>query len=122
MTTLPVGTVAGAVYIVTAPLAVEDRLKVPQEPEGEQPQFTPPLAESLETFAETEAVPPMLMAPGGAVAKATEIAGGGGGFPPPELPPPQAQRKAKPTKSRGTTFQFIGSPGRARIWKPCIGM
>jgi len=85
----PAGTAAGAVYIVAAPLPVEDRLNAPQDPEGTQLQFTPALAESLETLAEMEAVPLMLKDPGGAVENPTEIVGGGG-LPPPELvPPPQ---------------------------------
>jgi len=72
---------------VVAPVAVEDRLNVPQDPEGAQLQFTPALAESFETLAETEAVPPVFNDPGGAVAKATEIVGGGGGL---LVPPPHA--------------------------------
>ena len=48
---------AGAVYVVLAPLAVCAGLKVPQDAAGEQLQSTPAFAESLETVAESVAVP-----------------------------------------------------------------
>jgi hypothetical protein len=54
--TLPA--VAGAVYVVAAPLAVCVGLNVPQEAAGAQDQSTPALELSLETVTVREAVAP----------------------------------------------------------------
>lgn len=56
VTVLPVGTAAGAVYMVAALLAVATGLKLPQAPALPQVtvQFTPPFAESLLTTAVSE--------------------------------------------------------------------
>jgi hypothetical protein len=54
----PVGTIAGAVYIVAIPLAVEGRLNNPQASAGAQLQATPACVLSFDTVAETTAVPP----------------------------------------------------------------
>jgi hypothetical protein len=56
----PVGTVAGAVYVVAAPLAVFVELKVPQLVEP-QLQVTPALFTSLATVAVRLAVPDVAM-------------------------------------------------------------
>lgn len=89
MVTLPpVGTVAGAVYVVMLPLGVEVGLKAPQAAAGVQLQVTPPAAESFCTVAATLAVPPVASAAGGLVESVTEMDGGGGGGPDTvELPP-----------------------------------
>jgi hypothetical protein len=84
----PVGTFAGAVYVVAVPLAVVAGVKVPHE---ELPQVTdhvtPPLLLSLLTTAVSDAVAPAVIEVGGAGLRLTEIAGGFGPLPP---PPPQA--------------------------------
>lgn len=95
MVTLPpVGTVAGAVYVVMLPLGVEVGLKAPQAAAGVQLQFTPPAAESFCTVAATLAVPPVPSVAGGIVESVTEIGGGGGGPDTCELPPPHPEMVA----------------------------
>jgi len=49
----PLGTVLGAVYVVVLPLGVDVGLKDPHAAVGVQVQFTPALAPSLVTVADT---------------------------------------------------------------------
>ena len=67
-TLFPEGTFKGAVKMLTPPLAVCGGLKVPQLGAFGQTdtQSTPALATSLDTIAETEAVPPTASVVGGA--------------------------------------------------------
>jgi hypothetical protein len=105
MVTLPpVGTVAGAVYVVMPPLGVEVGLKAPQAAAGVQLQFTPPAAESFCTVAATLAVPPVPSTAGGIVESVTEMGGGGGG--PCELPPPHPEMVATTPMARRDKFLF----------------
>ena len=73
----PVGAVAGAVYVVAAPLAVAAGLNDPQEFAGVQVQLTPPFDESFDTVAVSDAVAPAVTDVGG-LAIVTAIAGGVG--------------------------------------------
>ena len=76
VTAPPVGAVEGAVYTVAAPLAVAGTLKEPQNPVGEQLQFTGVVAGSLTVIATIAAVVAINSAPGGGVVSVTEITGG----------------------------------------------
>jgi len=58
-----------------AALAVDTGLNDPQVPAGLQLQVTPAAAVSLETVAETLAVPPATIAEGGGVEMTTRIDG-----------------------------------------------
>jgi hypothetical protein len=72
----PVGTLAGAVYVVATPLAVCAGLKVPHELDPQATvHCTPPFAKSLVRTAFSEAVPLTGRDAGGAGAKAIEIGG-----------------------------------------------
>ena len=73
----PPGAVDGAVYVVTAPLAVCEELKDPQDPAGAQLQSTPPAAESFVTVAAIIAVALVESEAGGAWLNVMEMAGGG---------------------------------------------
>ena len=95
----PVGTVAGAVYVVMLPLGVEAGLKAPQAAAGVQLQITPLAAESFCTVAATLAVPPVPSTAGGMVESVTEMGGGGGG-PTCELPPPHPEMVATTPMAR----------------------
>jgi hypothetical protein len=61
VTVPPVGTVDGAAYVVTAPLAVLAGLKLPQLPAGLQLHKTPALFTSLATTAVSACVPDVAM-------------------------------------------------------------
>lgn len=71
----PVGTVAGAVYTVAAPLAVGVTLNEPQEPLGVQLHTTGNAAESFVVVAAIDAVDPVCIAPGGGVVSVIVITG-----------------------------------------------
>ena len=75
VTVFPVGTAAGAVKAVAAPLGVDGGLN---DPHGEPPhvtvQFTPAFALSLATFAVIFVVVPPTIDVGGGAARVTEIA------------------------------------------------
>ena len=74
----PVGTVAGAVYTVAAPLAVDVGLKDPQAPAGVlgvQLHTTGNAAESFVVVAAIDAVVPICIAPGGGVVSVIVITG-----------------------------------------------
>jgi len=88
LTVPPVGTFAGAVYVVAAPLAVDVGLKLPHEdPPQVTDQLTPAFPLSLLTTAVNDPVCPAVIVVGGAGLKVTEISGGFGPLPP---PPPHA--------------------------------
>jgi hypothetical protein len=73
MITRPVdGMLAGAVYVVLAPLAVCVGLNEPQVLAGAQLQVTPAFAESLPTVAAIGAVAPIFSEAGGGVLRDTE--------------------------------------------------
>lgn len=83
VTVLPVGTAAGAVYVVAAPLAVVAGLKLPQgadDPVELQVtvHFTPAFAASFITFAVIDAVVEISSEDGGADAKLTDMTCCGG--------------------------------------------
>jgi hypothetical protein len=77
VTVLPVGTAAGAVYVVATLLSVAVGLKTPQAPALPQVtvQFTPWFCESLVTTAVSDAAVLVCSEVGGAGLKATEITG-----------------------------------------------
>jgi hypothetical protein len=96
----PVGTTAGAVYVVAIPLSVEGGLNNPQVFAGVQLQATPAWVLSFETVAEIAAVPPGTTLDGSGD-KATEIARDcvSGGVPDCEEPPAQLQLNKATTKA-----------------------
>jgi len=102
MTLPPVGTAAGAVYVVGALLAVEVGLNVPQVFAGVQLQLTPLFAESLETTAVMGVVPPIARAVGGVGLNATEIGPGGV-----EEPPPHPLSAIAETTSKRANLPFM---------------
>src|SRR5207253_3663407 len=80
VTVLPVGTEAGAVYVVAMPLAVVVALNAPQsEPPQVTVHLTPPFAESWLTVAVNEAEALVCREAGGVPLNATLIGCGGGG-------------------------------------------
>jgi hypothetical protein len=83
VTVFPLGTAAGAVYVVLAPLAVDALLNEPHAPLLPQVtvHFTPPFALSFPTFA-VNWVCPLTASEDGDDASETEIAAGGFGFDP----------------------------------------
>ena len=110
MTLPPLGTAPGATYIVLAPLAVEVGVNVPHAPVGVQVQFTPALALSFVTVADTPTLSPTVIDWGGRAEKFTEIDWGPVPPPPPALlppPPPQALSKVRLRMKRGASFLFI---------------
>jgi hypothetical protein len=114
VTVPPVGTVAGAVYVVMPPLGVEVGLKPPQAAAGVQLQFTPAAAESFCTMAATLAVPPVPSTAGGIVESVTEMGGGGGG-PTCELPPPHPEIVATTPMAR-SKFLFTASSEKRKSY------
>ena len=106
MVTLPpVGTAAGAVYVVIVPLGVEVGLKAPHAVRGAQLQFTPFAAESFWTVAVRLAVPAVASHAGGIVESVTERdcgAGPGAG----ELTP-QPEIAATVQTARRDQFLFM---------------
>jgi hypothetical protein len=91
-----------------APLAVEVGVNVPHAPVGVQVQFTPALALSFVTVADTPTLSPTVIDWGGRAEKFTEI--GWGPVPPPVLlppPPPQALSKVRLRMKRGASFLFM---------------
>jgi len=104
----PAGTIAGAVYVVMLPLAVEIGLKVPHADAGVQLQFTPPAAVSFWIVAATLAIPPVPRNAGGIVDSITER-GCGPGPGPGELPPPQPEIVAMMLMARRDRFLFMAS-------------
>jgi hypothetical protein len=110
----PVGTVAGAVYVVMLPLGVEVGLKAPQAAAGVQLQFTPPAAESFWTVAATLAVPPIPSVAGGIVESVTET-GCGGGPDTGELPPPHPEIVATMPMARSDKFLFTAPSEKRKI-------
>jgi hypothetical protein len=87
--TLLVGGVAGAEYVVDAPLAVATGNTVPHDAVGhDTDHLTPLLVESLPTLAVKFAVAPAWTV--AAVWESDTLMGGGGGF---EEPPPHPVRK-----------------------------
>lgn len=115
----PVGTVAGAVYVVMLPLGVEVGLKAPQAAAGVQVQFTPPAAESFWTVAATLAVPPVPRIAGGIVESVTETVGGGGPDTGP-LPPPHPEIVATMPMARSDKFLFT-APSEKRKIRQSVG-
>jgi len=121
MVTLPpVGTAAGAVYVVAVPLGVEVGLKTPHAFAGVQLQFTPRAAESFWTMAATLAVPPVTSDAGGMVESATERGGGGGGGGGGacELPPPQPEIVAAMLTARSEKFLFTAPSEKGKVLQP----
>ena len=115
MVTLPpVGTVAGAVYVVILPLDVEAGLKAPQAVAGVQLQLTPRAAESFWTVAATLAVPPVPSDAGGMVESVTETSCGGGPDTG-ELPPPHPVIDATMPMARRDKFLFTALPEKRTI-------
>jgi hypothetical protein len=115
----PLGTAPGARYVVLAPLAVEVGVNVPHAPVGVQLQFTPALALSFVTVADTPTLSPTVIDWGGRAEKFTEIGWGAVPPPPPVLfppPPPQALRKVRLRMKRGARFLFIRSPPEERTF------
>ena len=110
----PVGTVAGAVYVVMLPLGVTVGLKAPQAAAGVQLQVTPPAAESFCTVAATLAVPPVPSVAGGIVESVTETDGGGGPDTG-ELPPPQPETAATMPIVRSEKFLFMAPSEKRKI-------
>lgn len=110
----PVGTVAGAVYVVMLPLGVTVGLKAPQAAAGVQLQVTPPAAESFCTVAATLAVPPVPSVAGGIVESVTETDGGGGPDTG-ELPPPQPETVATMPIVRSDKFLFMAPSEKRKI-------
>jgi len=77
VTVFPVGVVAGAVYVVAAPLAVEVEVNVPQAALPHVTvHFTPAFALSFATLAVMLVVPAGASVDGGCAAKVTATAGG----------------------------------------------
>jgi hypothetical protein len=101
VTVFPLGTAAGAVYVVLAPLAVDALLNEPQAPllPHVTVHFTPPFALSFPTFAVNWVCAPTASVDGDE-ANETEIAAGGFGFDPepphPLTKPIAAVATAKP--------------------------
>ena len=108
----PVGTVAGAVYVVMLPLGVEVGLKAPQAAAGVQLQFTPLAAESFCTVAATLAVPPVPSTAGGMVESVTLT---GGGPDTCELPPPHPEMVATMPMAR-SKFLFTAPSEKRRSY------
>jgi hypothetical protein len=87
------------------PLAVEAGLNDPQLPAGLQLQFTPALAVSFVTVADTVAVPPTERDEGGIVEIATATAGGGCW----DTAPPHPQNNTAVVKKPKASFWAIAS-------------
>ena len=112
----PVGTVAGAVYVVMLSLGVEVGLKAPHAARGVQVQFTPRAAESFWTEAATLAVPPVGSHAGGMVESVTERDCGAGPGPG-ELPPPQPEIAATMPIARRDKFLFTVPSERGKSYR-----
>src|SRR5437762_5885653 len=113
MVTLPpVGTVAGAVYVVMLLLGVEVGLKAPHAVAGVQLQFTPRVAGSFWTVAATLAVPAVASHAGGIVESVTETDCGPG-----ELPPPQPEIAATMPMARRDKFLFTVRSERGKSYR-----